>query len=130
MPTATSSPTITSSAAPLTCWWVADTKATLPPAAINCSQSNCYFPHVPLTFHLTCSPPLLAPQVTLTGGEGRQAKVVGYDDDKDVAVLKIDLKDLVGLYRLHCLWFICNAKALAGCAGLFCAAAGSSASFD
>lgn len=32
--------------------------------------------------------------VTLTGGEGRQAKVVGYDDDKDVAVLKIDLKDL------------------------------------
>ena len=42
-------------------------------------------------------------QVTLTGGEGRQAKVVGYDDDKDVAVLKIDLKDLVGLYCLYCL---------------------------
>ena len=43
-----------------------------------------------------------APQVTLTGGEGRQAKVVGYDDDKDVAVLKIDLKDLVGLYCVYC----------------------------
>ena len=29
-------------------------------------------------------------QVTLAGGEGRPAKVVGFDEDKDVAVLLID----------------------------------------
>lgn len=34
-------------------------------------------------------------QVALAGGDGTPAKVVGYDEDKDVAVLKIDLKDVV-----------------------------------
>lgn len=37
--------------------------------------------------------PLLA-QVTLSGGEGQPAKVVGFDEDKDVAVLQIDAKDM------------------------------------
>lgn len=32
-------------------------------------------------------------QVTLTGGQEVKAKVVGFDEDKDVAVLKIQLSD-------------------------------------
>lgn len=32
-------------------------------------------------------------QVTLAGGEGRPAKVVGYDEDKDVAVLQINMEE-------------------------------------
>lgn len=43
-----------------------------------------------------CHPPAAPPpQVTLTGGEGTPARVVGYDQDKDVAVLKMDPKDSV-----------------------------------
>ncbi|PRW45178.1 Protease Do-like chloroplastic [Chlorella sorokiniana] len=34
--------------------------------------------------------------VTLAGGEGQPAKVVGYDEDKDVAVLQINLKEMEG----------------------------------
>jgi S1-C subfamily serine protease len=34
------------------------------------------------------------PQVTLSGGKDQPAKVVGYDEDKDVAVLQITQKDM------------------------------------
>ncbi|KAL4448534.1 hypothetical protein ABPG75_005753 [Micractinium tetrahymenae] len=34
--------------------------------------------------------------ITLSGGEGQPAKVVGYDEDKDVAVLRLDPKDMEG----------------------------------
>jgi S1-C subfamily serine protease len=39
-------------------------------------------------------PAWVYPQVTLSGGEGQPAKVVGYDEDKDVAVLQIDAKGM------------------------------------
>ncbi|PSC73356.1 Protease Do-like chloroplastic isoform B [Micractinium conductrix] len=34
--------------------------------------------------------------ITLAGGKGQPAKVVGYDEDKDVAVLQIDMKEMDG----------------------------------
>lgn len=55
----------------------------------GCRLSHCHAA-------LPASPrPLRLPQVTLAGGEGQPAKVVGYDEDKDVAVLQIDPKDMV-----------------------------------
>ena len=44
---------------------------------------------------LPSPPPNL--QITLAGGKGQPAKVVGYDEDKDVAVLQIDMKEMVSL---------------------------------
>lgn len=50
--------------------------------------------------------PRLLLQVTLAGGDGQPAKVVGYDEDKDVAVLQIDLKDMVSFWSF---FFYCGA---------------------